>query len=163
MKLVKLDNGAKHFITGNKKFSLFLIDGVNLTMDPKRCEDWMFSEREHVLNFGERILKILTRSEEEYQDLFTLFQRQGFKVRHDNHPSPWSTIPKNREYLGEENYCDVMRGSSAFFVGGRFLLYLTRKQVDKFQDFLRTLSKDHNYKTVYGLGRHYDYLNVIIK
>ena len=166
MKVISKYWGDKYFVTGNKKFKLFFVIG-NLLSNPKLQEEELFSlsswcsfESRAVFNSGERRLRIRTNTTEEFEELFDLFQENGFKVR--KHPWGNKNNPKSSEtFLTEENFEGTM--NLGVFDGGEFNLILVRKQFPKFQKFLRTLSKVYGYKTQYLVGIPNTRLNSIKK
>ena len=149
----------KYLVTGNKPFSVFTIYPENLLLAGGGREEqerrffyygfnyWDSETSTYgyldIFNSGERMLDIMVNSKEEFQDLFSKFKERGFKVR------------KNETTL---NDCVVERlwfqddiPYEPSYGAGLITLYLRKRELPRFLDFLKELSKKHGYKTFYYL------------
>lgn len=171
MKIIEGDNYDRFILTvdcGDKPFSIFRVSDIlyyNATLEKQIQEFFENTPTDYgdKFNSGERILKISVNSEEERYELSYLFIKEGFKIRH-------------QEYSYLDKYQRVYRVENDFKADGnsdpdnicseinirphydRFSLYLRRKDTKKFLDFLKVLSSEYGYKTVYqdsAISREY--------
>lgn len=158
---MKTVEGNRFIITvdKNKPFSIFRINDTlyfNATLREQEIEFFenTFTDYGDRPSPGERKLSIGVNSEEERLHLASLFIGQGFKVRMEEvfwNPGCYTT---QRKYMTEN---DITTETSpdhyeSFFMPGsnQFNVYLRRKDLGKFMDFLRVLSEKYDYLTIYN-------------
>lgn len=153
-------------VDSNKSFSIFGVSDIlyyNSSLDEQIIELFENTPTDFgdKINSGERIIKIEINSEEERHELSYLFINEGFKIRnqeylrHENYKTKRVYLDEN--YFTEEidpfsntNYLNPSYNS--------FSIYLKRRDVKKFLDFLKVLSLKYEYKTLYrdkNISRHY--------
>lgn len=140
----------------DEKFSVFGVsDILYYNASIKRQTQEFFEDTPYEdgskFNSGERKLKIEVNSEEERCELSYLFIREGFKIRQQPEEINWyyKEYQYKRRYFTKK-YKFISNCSGELFpYGNYFTLYLRKKEVPKFINFLEVLSKQYGYKTVY--------------
>ena len=163
MKIVADSCTETYLFTGNMPYYVFeigdevLLHGVSSREQEHhifyRIHNWLASNqrenhdgRRDNFNSGERKLRFYVNSTEETKELFRLFKDEGFKVR-----------GLDRGYLDGSMYGkkvlinpNTATDNSLDVLGtGTFDLFLRKKELPHFLEFLRVLSKKHGYKTLY--------------
>lgn len=142
----------------NEKFSIFRVSDIlyyNSSLRDQVLEFFEHTPYRDKFNSGERKLEISINSEEERYELSYLFIKEGFKIRNQKTEwTPWCYQVK-RKYISS-SYFDSEKKSRPTTIGSILnpynnviVLYLRKKEVPKFIDFLEVLSKQYKYKTVY--------------
>lgn len=138
----------------SEKFSIFRITNGLYYNSSLREQDieWFSNSGEEKYNQGMTKVWIEVNSEEEKYHLASLFFGQGFKVKFEN--QVWNTSNyrlKRRWFTPEEldinPYC---LNSPLHPWANRLYVYLSRKSLKSFLDFVKVLSKDHKYYTIYN-------------
>lgn len=142
----------------NEKFSVFRVSDMLYYNASIRDQELEFFEHTptdqgNKFNSGERKLEIRVNSEEERYELSYLFIREGFKIRKEELTWLPESYRTKRKYITED-YFDGKTdpdtiGSVLNSYFNKFTLYLRKKEVFKFINFLKVLSKQYGYKTLY--------------
>lgn len=156
-------------VDSNKPFSIFGVSDIlyyNSSLDEQIIELFENTPTDFgdKINSGERIIMIRTNSEEERYELSYLFIHEGFKIRSPQKIIWCEEYEYKRKYFTEESlnkYEELYPESFISFFNlylNEFKVYLKKRDTKKFLNFLKTLSSEHGYKTLYrdkNISRHY--------
>lgn len=134
-------------VVGNKRFSILKLSEELDWGDIRKQERVLFEESPSVYNLGERDLWLGVFSTEEFDEIHRELDLWGFrvlsqiKITQEEGPRVWRD-PKN---LNEQDINEISNFDSKHSLGIR----LYKKDLPKFMDFLRALSRILNYKVLY--------------
>ena len=139
----------------NERFSVFGVSDIlyyNATLREQTLELFEHTpyEDEDKFNSGERKVEIGVNSEEERYELSYLFVKAGFKIRQPKELYlDLGYYQYKRLYFTEDYNFKTGFAAHVYPHMNHFTLYLRKKDVSKFLEFLKALSRYYGYKTTY--------------
>ena len=164
MKIIHTEEQEVIFFTGNNPYHVFyinpglLLHGVDFRALEYQFfyfpENWIIEYQREILgssmirfNSGERVLTVCTSTVKENEELSELFKEEGFKVRGLERRHDEGDVVLRDKVLINPN---TVTGNVKCILGKEsFDLYLRKRELRHFLEFLEVLSKKHNYKTIY--------------